>query len=218
MATSNKTVMGKTASELLESYMFPEGLSKWMPRYSKSPELMTLFYMLFAIDSDFIDSLDKAGGPVLSLDASLENRIRAILCVNTRDVIRYSVHTDFILGSGLHAPMGEVPRYETIRKMRTVKRGSTLLVRLDKEVMPSFLEVQILENGLFDKESSDHRVFLVDLADFNKYSEYISKETRVSDGYSIYELEERAGKHNKKKERRKADTNATVNKKRGTKA
>lgn len=212
---NEKKVMGRRASELLQDYAWPEGMFKWLPRYSKSPELMTLFYMLFAIDADFIEALDKDGGPTISLDASLEARIRAILCVDTRDVIRYNVHTDFILDSGLHAPMGEIPRYETIKKMRTIRRGNTLLVRLDKEVMPSFVEVQILEGGLFDKESSDHRVFLVDLSDFSKYSNFISKETRVIDGYSIYELEERV-KH-KRTKKRKAAINATTNPIRGTK-
>lgn len=219
MAAASKDVMGRKASELLQDYMWPEGLPKWMPRYSKSPELMTLFYMLFAIDAEFIESLDKDGGPVLNLDASLEARIRAILCVESRDVIRYNVHTDFILDSGLHAPMGEIPRYETLKKMRTVKQGSTLLVRLDKEVMPSFLEVQVLENGLFSKDSSDHRVFLVDLADFSKYSDFISRETRITDGFSFCEIEERAEKFKKDKRNkiRKATTNDTFNKKRGSK-
>ncbi len=160
----------------LQHYLFPEGLPQWMPQFHASPELMTIFVLLFeSIYSEFnTKDIDSN-----IITATLEQKIRTLLQVDSREIYSYKVIEPFYLLSGEFCPMAEIPLHQTIKKARTIDKNNIVLYRYDSKEHRGFAEIQILSNGLFGSFDEDHRSFVIDKRDFASYTKYMRREQKL---------------------------------------
>lgn len=179
-----KRVLPKAMAPKLEKFLFPEGMPKHYPPLKKSPELLTIFHLLFSLGYDSeIAAMD--GFEIASSTAhSLEERIRAILNADTRRIITYKCHTNFTIKGMEFTPMAELPLYQTVLKARQVYAGDLLLVRRDEKTLKETgtAELQILTNGLYGSDQDDWRHFTGTLVDISQITKYSTLERQVEYG------------------------------------
>ena len=168
----------KNAPNKLERFLFPEGLPKYMPRLKNSPELMTIFYLLFASKQPMADFNESTHDWEVTTESTLEGKMRTIINADTREVVLYKSHTAFRIIDGEFCPMAELPLYMTPGKARQVEAGDVLLLRVDQKDLKEHgvVEVQVLTNGLFGSDDDDFRCFKLRPVDFANYLKYIKKE------------------------------------------
>lgn len=170
-----RSVLKGSAPALLENFLFPEGLPEYFPSFRDSPELLTIFHLLFSLGYNSevaaLDGFDIAA----DTSGALEERMRLIIGADTRSLLTYKCFQDFRLIGMEFTPMAELPLYQTPSKAREVKKGDLLIIRRDTEIFNrrGTAELQILTNGLFNSVDDDWRVFtgtLVDISQITKYS------------------------------------------------
>jgi len=177
---NTKVILDRSAADLLQAYIWPNGMPKWMKKYRRSPELMTIFYVLFLDAKIDIDNPTLTG---ISLGvSSFDDYINLIMCTKTRDVVSYVATEDFELDLGVLQPHIDLPVYSSTERLRKIKRGYTILVRTDKKDKTA--EVQILNNGLFDVHNPETAIFDVELSRLSIYARYLKREQRVLEGYN----------------------------------
>ena len=183
--SSNKKIVKKdiarsvlkdgTSPTMLQDFLFPEGLPKYFPKFKDSPELLTIFHLLFSLGYNSevatFDGFEIAKGA----SATLEERMRLIIGADTRTLLTYKCFKDFKIEGMEFTPMAELPIYQTPAKAREVKVGDLLIIRKDNEIFSKrgTAELQILTNGLFNSADDDWRIFtgtLVDMAQITKYA------------------------------------------------
>lgn len=175
-----RTVLPGDYPSKLESFLFPEGLPEYLPKFKSSPELMTIFHILFSIGyNSEVNSMDGFETAEVTT-GSLEERMRLIIGADTRIITTYKCHTDFILNGMEFTPMAELPLYQTPTKARDIRTGDLLLIRRDEMTLKQqgVVELQILTNGLFNSSDDDWRVFTGNQVDIIQITKYATKERK----------------------------------------
>ena len=177
----SRNVLRGNAPNNLERFLFPEGLPNYFPRLNKSPELLTIFHLLFSLGYD--EEIAAMDGYDLATSSSigLEDRMRLIIGADTRQILTYKCVQDFVLSGMEFTPMAEIPLYQTVLKAREVRKGDLLLIRRDEKTLRErgVAELQILTNGLFNSSDDDWRVFTGTLVDISQITKYAVKERRL---------------------------------------
>lgn len=162
----------------LDALLFPEGQLKFFPPIDKSAgmEIMDLFILRP------LKSLEEI--PVHILEA----HIAAIFGAGYgRDVIRYKATEDFYMGFGRPVPMAEIPWDISLATARHVRKGDTILARIDgkniyDEELEKMVQIQLLSNGLFGSDDEDWKIFQLTVEEFGEILKSLSREERVCDG------------------------------------
>lgn len=164
----------------LERYLFPEGRLPFMPNFASSPDLMTIFVLLFdnLYSPEYLKNMENEDVVI----ATLEQKLRTLLQADTREIIRYKVLEDFYLTNGEFTPASELPLNQTVTKARTIKKNDTILVRIDRNDKISIADIQILTAGLFSSFDDDWRCFKLSKQDLVRYMQHLKRENRVCDG------------------------------------
>lgn len=169
------SVLRGSSPMLLQEFLFPEGLPKYFPKFKNSPELLTIFHLLFSLGYNSEVAAFDGFEIAESTSATLEERMRLIIGAETRTLLTYKCFKNFTIEGMEFTPMAELPLYQTPAKAREVKVGDLLIVRKDTEIFNrrGTAELQILTNGLFNSVDDDWRIFtgtLVDIAQITKYA------------------------------------------------
>lgn len=170
-----RTVLGGNIPHKLESFLFPEGIPEYFPKLKDSPELLTIFHLLFSLGYNSEVASFDGYEIAANSEAGLEERMRMIIGADTRDIMTFKCSKDFTLVGMEFTPMAELPLYQTPAKAREVKKGDLILIRRDSNIIKASgtAELQVLTNGLFNSSDDDWRVFtgtLVDVSQITKYS------------------------------------------------
>lgn len=176
-----KKVLPGESPGILEEFLFPEGLPEYLPKLKNSPELLTIFHLLFSLGYNSgigrMDGFEAAE----STTGTLEERMRLIIGADTRSIISYKCHTNFKIEGMEHTPMAELPLYQTPIKARDVRIGDLLLIRRDETTVKQqgVVELQILTNGFFNSSDDDWRIFTGNQVDTMQITRYATKERQV---------------------------------------
>lgn len=176
-----RTVLGGHIPHRLEAFLFPEGIPEYFPKLKDSPELLTIFHLLFSLGYNSEIAAFDGYEIAASSEAGLEERMRMIIGADTRDIMTFKCTKDFTLVGMEFTPMAELPLYQTPTKAREVKKGDLLLVRRDTEIIKASgtAELQVLTNGLFNSSDDDWRIFTGTLVDVSQITKYTVRERAI---------------------------------------
>ena len=176
-----RTVLGGHIPHRLEAFLFVEGIPEYFPKLKDSPELLTIFHLLFSLGYNSEIAAFDGYEIAASSEAGLEERMRMIIGADTRDIMTFKCTKDFTLVGMEFTPMAELPLYQTPTKAREVKKGDLLLVRRDTEIIKASgtAELQVLTNGLFNSSDDDWRIFTGTLVDVSQITKYTVRERAI---------------------------------------